>query len=180
MKLWVNHFMQKLFRAPFYVALLLALMFSPLLASAAPDDSSDQDQTAETTKPVDAPAALGSLQKRLDTIKQQVSTAKNDKSLSGLSDDALKLGSDADALGTALQPLRAQVQAKLDVLGPAPATGALPETPQVIKQRKDQRQQSGRANWRSASRCAENSAGAEYRQHFWQQLLVGADVANRR
>jgi potassium efflux system protein len=137
MKLWVNHFMQKLFRAPFYVALLLALMFSPLLASAAPDDSSDQDQTAETTKPVDAPAALGSLQKRLDTIKQQVSTAKNDKSLSGLSDDALKLGSDADALGTALQPLRAQVQAKLDVLGPAPATGALPETPQVIKQRKD-------------------------------------------
>ncbi|MEG3135890.1 DUF3772 domain-containing protein [Rouxiella sp. T17] len=129
--------MQKLFRAPFYVALLLALLFSPLLASAAPDDEAAQDQTAETVKPVDAPATLSALQKRLDNIKQQVSTSKNNNTLDDLNDAAQKLTSDADALAVALQPLRQQVQASLDVLGPAPAAGALPETPQVIKQRKD-------------------------------------------
>jgi len=132
--------MQKLFRAPFLVALLLALTFSPLLASAATDDANDQQQSSTDTpvvKPIDAPAALSALQKRLDNIKQAVSSAKNDKSLSGLSDEALKLAGDADTLGAALQPLRQQVQAKVDVLGPAPAAGALPETPQVIKQRKD-------------------------------------------
>lgn len=137
MKLWVIHSMQKLFRAPFYVALLLALLFSPLLASAAPDDEADQDQTAETVKPVDAPATLSALQKRLDNIKQQVSTSKNNNTLDDLNDAAQKLTNDADALAVALQPLRQQVQASLDVLGPAPAAGALPETPQVIKQRKD-------------------------------------------
>jgi len=132
--------MQKLFRAPILVALLLALTFSPLLANAASDDANDPQQSSADTpaaKPIDAPAALSALQKRLDNIKQQVSSAKNDKSLSGLNDDALKLAGDADTLGTALQPLRQQVQAKVDVLGPAPAAGALPETPQVIKQRKD-------------------------------------------
>lgn len=137
MKLWVIHFMQKLFRAPFNVALLLALLFSPLLVSAAPDATADQEQTAEAAKPIDAPAALSALQKRLDNIKQQVSTAKNNNTLDDLNDAAQKLSSDADALGVALQPLRQQVQAGLDVLGPAPAPGALPETPQVIKQRKD-------------------------------------------
>ncbi len=137
MTLWVIHFMQKIFRAPFFVALLLALMFSPLLVNAADGDATDQEQSTIDAKPVDAPSALAALQKRLDTIKQQVSTVKNSKALDGLNDDAIKLSTDADNLGTALQPLRGQVQAKLDVLGPAPAPGALPETPQVVQQRKD-------------------------------------------
>jgi small-conductance mechanosensitive channel len=129
--------MQKLFRTPGKFVLLLALVFAPLLAVADGANAAGPDEAATVAKPIDAGATLSALQKRLDNIKQQVSAAKDAKNMGGLNDDALKLASDADHLSADLQPLLAQAQAKLDVLGPAPAPGALPETPQVIKQRKD-------------------------------------------
>jgi potassium-dependent mechanosensitive channel len=84
---------------------------------------------------VNASTALPALQKRLDQLKQQVSAAKTDKKFTGLNDGAQKLAEDADKLAVALAPQLEEVQAQLDVLGPAPAAGTLTETPQVISQR---------------------------------------------
>jgi len=130
--------MHTFLKMPVMWALLLSLMTGPVTAMAATDAASPAP--AANGEPVDpvkinAPAALTALQKRLDTTKQQVATAKTEKKLNALNDDALKLYDDAEKLLTALGPQRAQVQAQLDVLGPAPAAGALPETPEVIRQR---------------------------------------------
>ena len=117
--------------------LLALLLFTPLLfnpAYAAPDDTAT-GETAAKPAPVNAPATLAQLQKRLDNIKQQVSNTTSDNKLSALNDSTLQLAGDADALNTALQPLLTQVQAQLGVLGPAPADDALAETADVAKQR---------------------------------------------
>lgn len=125
--------MQKMFSVPLLLALLSCLMISPLLAQA--DESAGQPGVEQPVK-VNASTALPALQKRLDSLKQRVSAAKTDKQFTGLSDDAIKLASDSEKLSVALAPQLAQVQAQLDVLGPAPAPGTLTETPQVISQRK--------------------------------------------
>lgn len=98
---------------------------------------------AADPKPADAPAApklvasveLPKLQKQLDSIKQRVSAATTDNQLSALNDATLKLAADADTLVAAIQPDRVQVQAQLDILGPPPAEGAMPETAVVAQQR---------------------------------------------
>ncbi|WP_413728944.1 DUF3772 domain-containing protein [Sodalis sp. RH22] len=82
-----------------------------------------------------ASVELPKLQKQLDSIKQRVSAATNDNQLSALNDETLQLAADADALVAAIQPDRAQVQAQLDILGPPPAEGAMPETSVVAQQR---------------------------------------------
>lgn len=131
--------MHTLFKAPVMWALLVSLLAGPMTALAATDSAASQTTNAngEAAEPVkiNAPAELTALQKRLDTTKQQVATAKTEKKLNALNDDALKLYDDAEKLVLALGPQRAQVQAQLDVLGPAPAAGALPETPEVVRQR---------------------------------------------
>ncbi|MFZ4831884.1 DUF3772 domain-containing protein [Rouxiella sp. Mn2063] len=135
--------MHKRYKISAIFVLLASLMTTSGLSYAQTgDDQAEAQNTSQlesSATPVDAPGTLAALQKRLDNLKQQVSTTKNGNKLSGLSDDANKLSGDADQLATSLQPLRAQVQSKLDVLGPVPevATGALPETPQVIQQRKN-------------------------------------------
>src|SRR5471032_3678793 len=130
--------MHTFFKAPVMWALLLSLLAGPVTVLAA-DNTAPQTTHAngDAALPVkiNAPAELTALQKRLDTTKQQVATAKTEKKLNALNDDALKLYDDAEKLLTALGPQRAQVQAQLDVLGPATAAGALPETPEVIRQR---------------------------------------------
>ncbi|AVF34780.1 DUF3772 domain-containing protein [Rahnella sikkimica] len=125
--------MQKMFRVPFLLlALLSCLLLTPALSQA--DDSTGQPAAEQPVK-VNAVTALPALQKRLDQLKQQVSSAKTDKKFTGLTDAAQALAEDADKLSAALAPDLAQVQAQLDVLGPAPAPGTLTETPQVISQR---------------------------------------------
>ena len=125
--------MQKMLRVPLLLALLSCLFLTPVLTYA--DDSTGQPDTAEQPVKVNVTTALPALQKRLDQLKQQVSSAKTDKKYTGLTDAAQKLAEDADKLTAALTPQLAQVQAQLDVLGPAPAPGTLTETPQVISQR---------------------------------------------
>ncbi|MDH2895572.1 DUF3772 domain-containing protein [Rahnella sp. PAMC25617] len=125
--------MQKMLRVPLLLALLSCLFLTPVLSYA--DDSTGQPDTAEQPVKVNVTTALPALQKRLDQLKQQVSSAKTDKKYTGLTDAAQKLAEDADKLTAALTPQLAQVQAQLDVLGPAPAPGTLTETPQVISQR---------------------------------------------
>ncbi|MCT4702537.1 DUF3772 domain-containing protein [Enterobacteriaceae bacterium H20N1] len=125
--------MQKMLRVPLLLALLSCLMLTPFLSQA--DESTGQTGVEQPVK-VNASTELPALQKRLDSLKQRVSTAKADKQFTALNDDAQKLVSDADKLAVALAPQLTQVQAQLDVLGPAPAPGTLTETPQVISQRK--------------------------------------------
>ncbi|AEX52468.1 DUF3772 domain-containing protein [Rahnella aquatilis] len=125
--------MQKMLRVPLLLALLSCLLITPVLSQA--DESTGQPATAEQPVKVNATTALPALQKRLDQLKQQVSSAKTDKKFTGLTDAAQKLAEDADKLTAALTPDLAQVQAQLDVLGPAPAAGTITETPQVISQR---------------------------------------------
>ncbi|WP_134706225.1 DUF3772 domain-containing protein [Rahnella sp. CJA17(1/100)] len=125
--------MQKMLRVPLLLALLSCLLITPVLSQA--DESTGQPATAEQPVKVNVTTALPALQKRLDQLKQQVSSAKTDKKFTGLTDAAQKLAEDADKLTGALTPDLAQVQAQLDVLGPAPAPGTITETPQVISQR---------------------------------------------
>ncbi len=125
--------MQKMLRVPLLLALLSCLLITPALSQA--DESTGQPDTTEQPVKVNATTALPALQKRLDQLKQQVSSAKTDKKFTGLTDAAQKLAEEADKLAAALTPQLAQVQAQLDVLGPAPAPGTLTETPQVISQR---------------------------------------------
>ena len=124
--------MQKFLRMPLLLALLSCLMMTPALSQA--DEATGQSAAAQPVK-VNASTALPALQKRLDQLKQQVSAAKTDKKFTGLNDGAQKLAEDADKLAVALAPQLEEVQAQLDVLGPAPAAGTLTETPQVVSQR---------------------------------------------
>ena len=124
--------MQKLLRMPLLLALLSCLMMTKALSQA--DEATGQSAAAQPVK-VNARTALPALQKRLDQLKQQVSAAKTDKKFTGLNDGAQKLAEDADKLAVALAPQLEEVQAQLDVLGPAPAAGTLTETPQVVSQR---------------------------------------------
>ncbi|MFI3311795.1 DUF3772 domain-containing protein [Ewingella allii] len=134
--------MHKFFKAPVVWALLATLFMAPMATWAATNNdlaqtnapAGDANATPEPVK-INVPATLTALQKRLDTTKQQVSSAKTEKKLNGLNDDTLKILDDTDKLIAALGPMRAQVQAQLDVLGPAPAAGALPETAEVVRQR---------------------------------------------
>lgn len=125
--------MQKILRVPLLLALLSCLIFMPLLSWA--DDDTGQNNAEQPVK-IHASTELPALQKRLDALKQRASSVKLDKQFTALNDDAQKLISDADDLAVALAPRLTQVQAQLDVLGPAPAPGTLTETPQVISQRK--------------------------------------------
>ena len=104
-------------------ALLVMLLATPLMSHAA--SNSTQQVTASTQ--VDS----GVLQKKLDTIKQQVANAQHEKLLGQLNSETLQLAEEADAKAAALTPEIAQIQAQLDVLGPKAAD----ETPEVTQQR---------------------------------------------
>ncbi|AIU72484.1 mechanosensitive ion channel protein [Hafnia alvei FB1] len=104
-------------------ALLVMLLATPLMSHAA--SNSTQQVTASTQ--VDS----GVLQKKLDTIKQQVANAQHEKLLGQLNSETLQLAEEADVKAAALTPEIAQIQAQLDVLGPKAAD----ETPEVTQQR---------------------------------------------
>ncbi len=118
------------------VCLLTLLVFSPVMVQAADDQTSEQ--SSEAPAKINAAVELPKMQKVLDKIKQQVSGETNDSKLNALNDLALELSSDADTLVQSITPQRAQLQAQLAVLGPAPkAESGVKETAEVTSKRKN-------------------------------------------
>ncbi|MEM6050902.1 DUF3772 domain-containing protein [Erwinia sp. P7711] len=127
----------------FRLCLLLLVTLSPVLVHAADDDESQQSSDAPVR--VNAAAELPKMQKVLDKIKQQVSGETNDGKLNALNDMALELSGDADTLMQGIIPQRAQLQAQLEVLGPAPKAGSgVKETAEVTSKRKSLENQKGK------------------------------------
>ncbi|MBV4367675.1 DUF3772 domain-containing protein [Erwinia sp. BNK-24-b] len=121
----------------FRLCLFTLIAFSPALVYAADDDASQQ-QAAGTPAKLNAAVELPKMQKVLDKIKQQVSGETNDSKLNALNDMALELSSDADTLMQSITPQRTQLQAQLDVLGPAPKPeSGVKETSEVTSKRKN-------------------------------------------
>ncbi|OAJ53051.1 mechanosensitive ion channel protein [Paraburkholderia ginsengiterrae] len=83
----------------------------------------------------DAVAQLKQMQVAQDKIKQQAATASTGKELDDLAAATQDLSADVDKLRSQLLPERAQTQAQLDVLGPAPASGTAPGSQAVARQR---------------------------------------------
>ncbi|ACT06156.1 MscS Mechanosensitive ion channel [Dickeya chrysanthemi Ech1591] len=120
--------------------LLMALLALSSLSVAATDSAPDVQ--GETTEKVNVDTELVKLQKQLDGIKQQVSGAGTDAKLNVLNDTTLELVASADKLAGVLAPMRAQLQAQLDVLGPAPQPqAAVNETAEVTRKRASLNQQ---------------------------------------
>lgn len=116
------------------ICLLALVALSPQLVLAA--DNSDPQQLEDAAPKVNAAVELPKMQKVLDKIKQQVSGETNDSKLSALNDMALELSGDADTLVQSITPQRAQLQAQLAVLGPAPkADSGVKETAEVTSKR---------------------------------------------
>ncbi|PLV60697.1 DUF3772 domain-containing protein, partial [Erwinia sp. B116] len=117
------------------VFLLMLLVLSPQWANAADSDTS-QASSDGAPKVVNAAAELPKMQKVLDKIKQQVSGETNDGRLNILNDMSLELSGAADTLMQGIVPQRAQLEAQLAVLGPAPtADSGVKETAEVTSKR---------------------------------------------
>jgi small-conductance mechanosensitive channel len=85
--------------------------------------------------PMPAAGELQNIQDRLDTLKQQVSVTIDYAQLVSLKQLIEQLILDADLATAARLPEQLQLQTKLDVLGPAPTSGATTETVNVAQQR---------------------------------------------
>ncbi|MGM3175199.1 DUF3772 domain-containing protein [Dickeya lacustris] len=119
--------------------LIALLVFSPLGIAATDPEPEGQEQAAEK---VNVDAELVKLQKQLDAIKQQVSGTTADAKLNALNDTTRELVANADKLAGVMTPMRAQLQAQLDVLGPAPLPqAAVSETAEVTRKRTTLNQQ---------------------------------------
>ncbi|MBX9445618.1 DUF3772 domain-containing protein [Dickeya chrysanthemi] len=139
--------------------LLMALLAFSSLSVAATDSAPDAQ--GETTEKVNVDTELVKLQKQLDGIKQQVSGAGTDAKLNVLNDTTLELVASADKLAGVLTPMRAQLQAQLDVLGPAPQPqAAVNETAEVTRKRASLNQQKQKLD-AQASQVQAIKTGAE-------------------
>ncbi|OON38977.1 mechanosensitive ion channel protein [Izhakiella australiensis] len=116
---------------------LLALVTLTPLAALADDSDNTNAQSSEQAVKVNPTVELPKMQKVLDKIKQQVSAENSEGKLSALNELTLQLSTDADTLGQALQPQKAQLKTQLGVLGPAPqADSGVKETAEVTSKRK--------------------------------------------
>ncbi|MEC5321023.1 DUF3772 domain-containing protein [Brenneria populi subsp. brevivirga] len=114
---------------------LLSIFIFPVGYVAAADPDPQPSQSDAPAK-INIDAEMTKLQKELDGIKQQVSGANSDSKFGALNDASQQLVSRADDLSAAVAPLRAQLQAQLDVLGPAPEPGSnINETNEVTRKR---------------------------------------------
>jgi potassium efflux system protein len=112
---------------------LLALSGTATFAQDAPKD----DAATVASAPALTPAqTLVQLRARLDSIKSSVDAKKPDAPLTDLRTSALAVQQQADQLASSLSPQSASLQARLDVLGPAPVKGAPAETSELASQRK--------------------------------------------
>ncbi len=124
------------------VCLLALVTLSPQLVMAAEGDDAQQ---IDAPPKVNAAVELPKMQKVLDKIKQQVSGETNDSKLMALNELALELSGDADTLMQGIVPQRAQLQAQLAVLGPAPqANSGVKETAEVTSKRNKLENQKGK------------------------------------
>ncbi|MEH0834619.1 DUF3772 domain-containing protein [Pectobacterium cacticida] len=126
----------KIFSSLLLRVCLLAMLCPVGHVSAVSQDSDSQSVQSGAPVKINVDAELIKLQKQLDSIKQQVSGANNDSKFGALNDATLELVNSADALSNAVTPQRAQIQAQLDVLGPAPESdSSINETSEVTRKR---------------------------------------------
>ncbi len=111
--------------------LLLTFSGSIAVAQDAPASSASAAQPALT--PVQT---LTQLRSELDNIKSSVDAKKPDTPLNDLRTSALAVQQTAEQLAASLAPQDASLQTRLDVLGPAPAKGAPPESSELSAQRR--------------------------------------------
>jgi len=117
----------------YLLILLLALCSGGVLAQDTPEAAAPA-----AAAPVLTPAqTLTQLRAQLDEIKAAVDSKKTDVPLGDLRNRALDVQQQAEQLASTLSPQSAGLQTRLDVLGPAPAKGAPPESPQLSLQRKE-------------------------------------------
>ncbi|NLP63072.1 DUF3772 domain-containing protein [Paraburkholderia sacchari] len=122
--------------SPFLALTLVAPALAfPAVTIAPAATASGVDATPPAISLTEVQALLKQMQAKQDGIKQQTSTATGGKDLDALSDATQQLSADVDKLRSQIAPLRTQVQAQLDVLGPAPASGEPPGTQAVARQR---------------------------------------------
>ena len=111
--------------------LLLTVSGGNILAQDTPD------ATASSAAPVLTLAqTLAQLRAQLDEIKAAVDSNKTDVPLGDLRSRALDVQQQAVQLASTLSPQSASLQARLDVLGPAPVKDAPPESLQLSTQRR--------------------------------------------
>jgi potassium efflux system protein len=114
----------------YLLILLLAVPSGNVLAQAT------ADATAAASTPALTPAqTLTQLRTKLDDIKAAVDSKQADVP-ADLRNSAVAVQQQADQLVSTLSPQSASLQARLDVLGPAPVKGAPPEPPELSAQRK--------------------------------------------
>jgi len=114
----------------YLLVLLLAMAGGSVWAQNAPD------ATAPSTTPaLTAAQTLTQLRAKLDDIKASVDAKKADIP-ADLRNSALAVQQQAEQLVSTLSPQSSSLQARLDVLGPAPIKGAPPEPAELAAQRK--------------------------------------------
>ncbi|MBB6186769.1 DUF3772 domain-containing protein [Rhodanobacter sp. MP7CTX1] len=119
---------------PILLRYLLILLLTVSSGSVLAQDNADATAAAATAALTPA-QKLTQLRTQLDDIKAAVDTKKTDVP-ADLRNSALAVQQQADQLASTLSPQAASLQARLDVLGPAPVKGAPPEPPELSAQRK--------------------------------------------
>jgi len=115
-----------------YLFVLLLTFYGGVAAAQdAPASSSSAAQPALT-----AVQTLTQLRAQLDDIKSSVDSKKSDTPLNDLRTSTLAVQQKAEQLASSLAPQDASLQTRLDVLGPAPAKGAPPESAELSAQRR--------------------------------------------
>lgn len=125
--------LRKLSALPLAVG-VLAFGASSLLHAQNPASSSSAPASASTTQ--DPAQALVGLSKQLDGIKTSLTNKNTTLPLNDLRTEAGLVQQQANQWVDTLTPQMDGVQARLTVLGPAPAAGAPSETPAVSQQRR--------------------------------------------
>ncbi|MEI7037955.1 DUF3772 domain-containing protein [Fulvimonas yonginensis] len=116
---------------------ILRFLFLCLLLAATPLLHAQDAARGTPALPAASPdQTLDHLRSQLDQIKGALKGKPDDRTLAGLRDTALAVQDQAEQLATALAPQMASLDARLAVLGPAPAKGAPPEAPEVAAQRR--------------------------------------------
>ena len=120
-------------RMPTLIRYLFILLLTVSCGSVLAQDTPDAPAPAAAPTPAQT---LTQLRAQLDDIKAAVDSKKTDVPLGDLRNRALDVQQQAEQLASTLSPQSASLQARLDVLGPAPVKDAPPESPQLSMQRK--------------------------------------------
>lgn len=116
--------------------LLLGFLLIGTRPALAQDAPSSPDAPASASSTQDPAKTLAALSKQLDDLKTSFNNKSGNASLTELRTQAGEVQQQADQLVQTLTPELESAQTRLTVLGPAPATGAPPETPAVSQQRR--------------------------------------------